>query len=106
VVQLYSEQENQDMKEVAGTVLMDNCQQLSHEKTQNMITIKGIIGLIMSHIEGGNGHKEVISLGMGDPTVYSCFSTTQMAQDAVGQSLSSGSFNGYAPTVGLPQTRK
>lgn len=106
MVQLYSEQENQDMKE-AGILLLDSsCQQLSHEKTQNVITIKGIIGLIMSQIDGGNGQKEVISLGMGDPTAYLCFSTTHVAQEAVRQSLSSGSFNGYAPTVGLPQTRK
>lgn len=81
----------------------------NYDKTHNMITIKGIIGLIMSQIDDGDGDdnkKNVISLGMGDPTAYSCFTTTHVAEDAVADSLSSGLFNGYAPTVGLPQTRK
>ncbi|KNA19805.1 hypothetical protein SOVF_058060 [Spinacia oleracea] len=78
------------------------------DKTQNMITIKGIIGLIMSQIDEDDVHnnKEVISLGMGDPTAYSCFTTTRVAEEAVVDALSSTKFNGYAPTQGLPQTRK
>lgn len=98
------EQENyQDMMNKNKEEIMSD-QEI--EKTQNMITIKGIIGLIMSEIDTDNGEKGVISLGMGDPTAYSCFTTTREAEQAVGEALFSGSFNGYAPTVGLPQTRK
>ncbi|CAM8951836.1 unnamed protein product [Rhodiola kirilowii] len=68
------------------------------------ITIKGIISLLMSIIE--NDQKRVISLGMGDPSVYSCFKTTVEAEQAVITALQSGKLNGYAPTVGLPHTRK
>lgn len=69
----------------------------------NNITIKGILGLLMANTDGC---KNVISLGMGDPTAYSCFRTTSAAQEAVVHALRSAKFNGYSPTVGLPQTRK
>ncbi|KAL1537914.1 tyrosine transaminase [Salvia divinorum] len=67
------------------------------------ITIKGILGLLTANTDGC---KKLISLGMGDPTAYSCFRTTLSAQNAVLQALQSAKFNGYSPTVGLPQTRK
>ncbi|TFJ95086.1 membrane protein [Platysternon megacephalum] len=77
-------------------------------ETPTNITIKGILGLIMENIEASEGgdSKKVISLGMGDPTAYSCFHSPALAQQAVSDTLSSYKFNGYSPTVGLPQTRK
>ncbi|KZV36394.1 hypothetical protein F511_03835 [Dorcoceras hygrometricum] len=70
------------------------------------VTIKGILGLLMGSIDCNNDSKKVISLGIGDPTAHSCFYTTSAAQEAVVRSLRSAKFNGYAPTVGLPQTRR
>lgn len=76
-------------------------------ETPNNITIKGILGLLMANTETTNlKNKKVISLGMGDPTAYSCFHSPDVAHDAVLQTLDSYKFNGYSPTVGLPQTRK
>ncbi|OIT04696.1 PREDICTED: probable aminotransferase TAT2 [Nicotiana attenuata] len=89
-------------------------------ETPNNITIKGILGLLMANVEtaededdenGGNfkknkRKKKVISLGMGDPTAYSCFHSPDVAQNAVIETLASHKFNGYSPTVGLPQTRR
>lgn len=72
----------------------------------NNITIKGIIGLLMASTDAKDDSKKVISLGIGDPTAYSCFYTTSAAQEAVVDALRSAKFNGYSPTVGLPQTRK
>ncbi|KAH7844377.1 hypothetical protein Vadar_027319 [Vaccinium darrowii] len=74
-------------------------------ETPNTITIKGILGLLLANIDC-NDKRRVISLGMGDPTAYSCFRTADVAEDAVVDSLQSQKFNGYSPTVGLPQTRK
>ncbi|KAI3525183.1 hypothetical protein L2E82_02386 [Cichorium intybus] len=74
-------------------------------QTPTNVTIKGILGILMSSIDEKN-KKSVISLGMGDPTAYSCFTTTDSVQDPVVQTLKSHKFNGYSPTVGLPQTRK
>lgn len=72
------------------------------------ITIKGILGLLMANIDAKKDNdegKRVISLGIGDPTAYSCFRTSSAAQEAVVDALRSAKFNGYSPTVGLPQTR-
>ncbi|CAH9104476.1 unnamed protein product [Cuscuta epithymum] len=74
--------------------------------TQNTITIKGIIGMLMANVEANKDGKKVIPLGMGDPTVYSCFHSPALAQQAVSETLFSGKFNGYSPTVGLPQARE
>lgn len=81
------------------------------ENGGSTITIKGILSLLMESIseledEEGRCVKRVISLGMGDPTLYSCFRTTQVSLQAVSDSLLSNKFHGYAPTVGLPQTRR
>lgn len=70
------------------------------------LTIKGILSLLMDSIDSTDDGQKVISLGIGDPTVYSCFFTASSAQEAVVESLRSAKFNGYAPTVGLPQTRR
>ncbi|KAL9236440.1 hypothetical protein vseg_011112 [Gypsophila vaccaria] len=82
----------------------NNSNNNSNDKSQNMMTIKGIISIIMSQIDENN-KGNVISLGMGDPTTYTCFTTTIVAQHAVVHALSTSMFNGYSPTVGLPQTR-
>ncbi|GKF26754.1 hypothetical protein Tco_0082648, partial [Tanacetum coccineum] len=52
-----------------------------------------------------DSEKRVISLGMGDPTAHTCFTTTDVAQLSVVQTLESQKYNGYAPVVGLPQAR-
>lgn len=78
--------------------------------TTSTITIKGILSLLMESVseeeEEGRCGKRVISLGMGDPTLYSCFRTTQVSLQAVSDSLLSNKFHGYSPTVGLPQSRR
>ncbi|EOY13098.1 Tyrosine transaminase family protein [Theobroma cacao] len=85
---------------------MENATVLNHEmETASTITIKGILSLLMQNVDEKNG-KRLISLGIGDPTVYSCFHTTHVAGEAVAEALQSEKFNGYSPTVGLPQTRR
>lgn len=73
--------------------------------TASTITIKGILSLLVQNVDENNGRR-LISLGMGDPSAYSCFHTTRATQQAVVDSLQSQKFNGYAPTSGLPQTRR
>ncbi|MBA0668460.1 hypothetical protein Goklo_001368 [Gossypium klotzschianum] len=78
----------------------------NHEmETASTITIKGILSLLMQNLDENNC-KRLIPLGMGDPTIYSCFHTTHVAGQAVVEALQSDKFNGYSPTVGLPQTRR
>lgn len=80
-------------------------QQIPVDTTSATITIKGILSLLLQNVDE-NDNRRLISLGMGDPTAYSCFHTTQVAQEAVVDAIQSDKFNGYAPTVGLPQTRR
>ncbi|KAH7512588.1 hypothetical protein FEM48_Zijuj12G0106700 [Ziziphus jujuba var. spinosa] len=61
------------------------------------ISIKGILGLLMETIDESDTRK-LISLGIGDPTAYSCFHTPKVAECAAVDSLQSEKFNGYAPT--------
>ncbi|CAI0440940.1 unnamed protein product [Linum tenue] len=88
---------------------------LSHFPPKGMeapanITIKGILSLLMQSIDDDgtkrNKEKSVISLGMGDPSAYSCFQVPPVASQAVAEALHSHKFNGYSPTVGLPQTQR
>lgn len=75
------------------------------DNTNSILTIKGILSLLMSNVDNKE-HQKVISLAMGDPSAYTCFRTTHVAEQAVLDAVQSQKFNGYAPTVGLPQTRK
>ncbi|XP_075489147.1 putative aminotransferase TAT2 [Primulina tabacum] len=50
--------------------------------------------------------RPVIHLGNGDPSAYSCFRTTPVAEEAVNGALRSAKFNGYAPAAGLPEARR
>ncbi|WMV57147.1 hypothetical protein MTR67_050532, partial [Solanum verrucosum] len=80
--------------------------QTKQVETFTNITIKGILGLLMDNIDGGEDKREVISLGIGDPTAHSCFHTTDAAKEAVVESLLLDKFNGYSPSSGLPIARK
>ncbi|KAG5235437.1 aminotransferase TAT [Salix suchowensis] len=76
------------------------------DRSRSVISIKAIVSLLLESVDENNHSRSVISLGMGDPTAHSCFHTTHVAPEAVVDALQSGKFNGYAPPVGLPQTRR
>ncbi|KAJ2841994.1 hypothetical protein IWW36_006069, partial [Coemansia brasiliensis] len=47
----------------------------------------------------------MISLSIGDPTVFGNFKTHPVVVEAVEEAVRSFSFNGYPPSVGVPQAR-
>ncbi|KAI9475029.1 hypothetical protein LPJ78_002870 [Coemansia sp. RSA 989] len=49
--------------------------------------------------------KDMISLSIGDPTVFGNFKTHPVVVEAVEEAVRSFSFNGYPPSVGVPQAR-
>ena len=51
-------------------------------------------------------HRPVIPLGHGDPSAFSCFRTTPIAEDAIVDALRSRKFNSYAPAVGILPARR
>ncbi|KAJ2707022.1 hypothetical protein FB645_001163 [Coemansia sp. IMI 203386] len=50
--------------------------------------------------------NEPISLSIGDPTVFGNFKTHPVVVEAVEEAVRSFSFNGYPPSVGVPQARE
>ncbi|CAI9112402.1 OLC1v1012850C1 [Oldenlandia corymbosa var. corymbosa] len=88
----------------SGVVLLENGNKTTEAPSN--VTIKATLSLLMANLNVEKNKKKLISLGIGDPTVYSCFSTNLAAQEAVADSVLSGKFNGYNPTGGLPETRK
>ncbi|XP_027356650.1 probable aminotransferase TAT2 isoform X1 [Abrus precatorius] len=90
----------------SGVVAVNNSNYES--KATSTITIKGILSLLMESIDenccDGDG-KRVISLGMGDPTLTTCFHASTVVEEAVADTLKSHKFHGYAPTAGLLQAR-
>ncbi|PWA79334.1 Aminotransferase, class I/classII [Artemisia annua] len=57
-----------------------------------------ILGMLLANLYY-ESKKILIALGMGDPTAFSCFTTTNVAENPVVDVLSSQKFNGYSPTV-------
>ncbi|KAJ1849464.1 hypothetical protein LPJ70_000460 [Coemansia sp. RSA 2708] len=50
--------------------------------------------------------KDLISLSIGDPTVFGNFKTHPVVVEAVEEAVRSYGFNGYPPSVGVPQARE
>ncbi|KAJ1942656.1 hypothetical protein GGF37_003018, partial [Kickxella alabastrina] len=50
--------------------------------------------------------EEIISLSIGDPTVFGNFKTHPVVVEAVEEAIRSYAFNGYPPSVGVPQARE
>ncbi|KAK6919107.1 Aminotransferase, class I/classII [Dillenia turbinata] len=66
--------------------------------------IRGVLALLKDNVDQSM-QKPMIVLGHGDPTSFSGFRTTQVAEEAVIEALKSAQYNCYAPTVGLLSAR-
>jgi tyrosine aminotransferase len=65
------------------------------------------IRAIVDHIKvKPNPEKSMISLALGDPTLFGNFKIHQSCTDAVVKQLQSYKTNGYPPSTGYPQARK
>ncbi len=53
-----------------------------------------------------NPRKKMISLSIGDPTVFGNLRPDEVVVEAVKESLDSGKYNGYASSVGYPEARE
>ncbi|XP_058100560.1 nicotianamine aminotransferase 1-like [Magnolia sinica] len=69
------------------------------------LTIRGTLNTIMCNLDGGDT-RPTIPLGHGDPSVFPCFRTTPIAEDAVISALRSAEYNCYAPTAGILPARR
>lgn len=74
----------------------------SHVNKQKT-SIRGIVAELLSCV---NPDKPLVSLGVGDASVYPCFHRGQDAIKILSDSNSSGEFISYAPSFGLPSVRR
>ncbi|KAF3794607.1 Tyrosine aminotransferase [Nymphaea thermarum] len=71
----------------------------------NQQSIRGVLDIVGSNLNGEDG-RDVIQLGHGDPSAFESFRTTSTAEDALVESIRSGKFNRYPPSIGLPAARR
>lgn len=68
-------------------------------------SVRRIVGLLMDSLIPDDP-RPVIPLGRGDPSDFSCFRTTPVAEDAIVDSVRSAKFNGYSSAVGILPARR
>lgn len=69
-------------------------------------TIRNILEAIMGNIDETQTGKPMIHLGHGDPSVYPCFRTSTVVEDALIESIRSAKFNCYPAGVGIDSARR
>ncbi|KAM3301867.1 putative aminotransferase TAT2 [Capsicum chacoense] len=67
-------------------------------------TVRSVLNKLSSCIDPDDT-RPVIPLGHGDPSGFSCFRTTPIAEDAISDAVRSAKFNGYSSTVGILPAR-
>lgn len=75
------------------------------EEEEQSLTVRDVLGKLMENINEGE-KRATIPLGHGDPSVFPCFQTTPIAQDAIVNALQSSQFNCYAPAAGILPARR
>ncbi|KVI04293.1 probable aminotransferase TAT2 [Cynara cardunculus var. scolymus] len=73
--------------------------------TASEITIRAVLAMLKTHLNQSDS-RPVIPLGHGDPSSFSCFRTSPIAEDAIANALRSAKFTGYSPTVGVLPARR
>lgn len=68
-------------------------------------SVRGTLSLLMQNINPED-QRQVLTLSHGDPAAFSCFRSSEIAEQAVVDALRSGKFNAYAPCIGIPSARR
>ncbi|KAI3859307.1 hypothetical protein MKW98_007688 [Papaver atlanticum] len=74
-------------------------------KTGSDISIGGALDILRSNLNAKD-ERPTIPLGHGDPSPFSCFRTTHVADDALANAVKSAKFNSYAPVGGILPARR
>ncbi|XP_022738209.1 tyrosine aminotransferase-like [Durio zibethinus] len=70
------------------------------------ISIRGVLNVLNDNLKGNDNTKTAIPLGHGDPSVFPCFQTTPIAEDAIVDAVRSAQFNCYSPAIGILPARR
>ncbi|KAI3986748.1 hypothetical protein MKX01_014286 [Papaver californicum] len=69
------------------------------------ISIGGALDILRSNLNVKD-ERPTIPLGHGDPSPFSCFRTTHVADDALNNAVKSAKYNSYAPVGGILPARR
>ncbi|KAF3444081.1 hypothetical protein FNV43_RR13771 [Rhamnella rubrinervis] len=69
------------------------------------ISVRGFLFMIMDNLNKDD-NRTVVPLGHGDPSVFPCFRTCDIAEDAVVDALRSAKYNCYAQQNGILPARR
>ncbi|CAK7322724.1 unnamed protein product [Dovyalis caffra] len=69
------------------------------------ISVRGVLNRLAENLNKED-KRQVIPLAHGDPSVFPCFRTTPVADEAIVDAVRSAKYNHYAPTVGLLPARR
>ncbi|KAI3830623.1 hypothetical protein MKX03_016455 [Papaver bracteatum] len=69
------------------------------------MTLRGVLNTLMDS-RNPEDERKTITLAHGDPSAFPCFRRSQIAEDAIVDSLRSAKFNGYSSTVGILPARR
>ncbi|RZC46622.1 hypothetical protein C5167_039574 [Papaver somniferum] len=74
-------------------------------KAGSDISIGGALDILRSNLNAKD-ERPTTPLGHGDPSPFSCFRTTHVADDALSNAVKSAKFNSYAPVGGILPARR
>ncbi|GLU06377.1 hypothetical protein SLE2022_234170 [Rubroshorea leprosula] len=74
-------------------------------KVADAISIRGVLNLLSDNVNQDDS-RPTIPLGHGDPSVFPCYRTTPLAEDAIVDAVRSAKFNCYAHPVGILPARR
>lgn len=74
-------------------------------RTKSSITIRSVLNTLKQNLDKAD-QRPTIPLGNGDPSLFPCFRTARVAEDAVVDAVRSAKYNSYAPTVGILPARR
>ncbi|XP_059659812.1 nicotianamine aminotransferase 1-like [Cornus florida] len=74
-------------------------------KMASAMTIRGVQSTVMANLNEAD-NRPMIPLAQGDPSSFTCFRTTPVAEDAIVDAVRSANFNCYAPAVGILPARR
>lgn len=80
-------------------------QSSTHDHNGSFFNIEGVNEVMMKNFNKDDD-RPVISLTLGDPSVFPCIRTTALVENAIVDAVRSAEFNGYAPILCIPPARR
>lgn len=72
---------------------------------EKAVSVRGTLEKIWEHVREDDS-RPVVAFGNGDPSMFQCFRTTPVAEDAIIEALQTSKYNGYSSSVGILPARR